>query len=115
MERTIEILQFLRKRLHFIDGLLVLLLAIEALYYAIVQAIGRDVVLLLTSAGCTGALLWCRALYLLGFLLTPLITFGFWLRLRADVDGELLGSWHLEGDGGRPPLPAMMARARSRP
>ncbi len=83
MDKAIDILQFLRKRLHFADGLVVLLLAAEALYYGVVRAVGRDVVLLLNSLGCDGALGWCRAFYLLGFLLAPFIAAGFWSRIRS--------------------------------
>lgn len=83
MDTAIEILQYLRKRLHFPDGLLVLLVFSEVLYYTAVHAIGHDIILLLDSVGRPKALNYCRVLYVLGFLLVPCIAFGFWRRLRA--------------------------------
>ncbi len=82
MDKLVEIVAFLWKRIYFPDGLIVLIIFAEILYYGAAKAVGRHVVLSLNSLGCTSALEICRVIYLSGFIFIPLFAWLIWTWIR---------------------------------
>ena len=83
MDKIIDILQFLRKRLYFPDGLVAFLIFSEITYLAATRAIGHQIVLLITSMGFSSAVEFCRVIYIIGFLAVPLFAWILWRRITS--------------------------------
>jgi hypothetical protein len=83
VNQFLAILQFLRKRLHFYDGLIVLIILFEALYCIIAKLVGSHVMLLLNSLGWPAVVELCHVAFLMGFFVAPIAAIYLWCRVRS--------------------------------
>jgi tetratricopeptide (TPR) repeat protein len=84
MDKTfLEILAFLRKRLFFYDGLVVLLVFTASLYYCCAKVVGHHILQIGRACGVPVATGLAHAILLFGFTVVLFIAFMFWHQYRS--------------------------------
>ncbi len=79
----LEILGFLRKRLFFYDGLVVLLVLTSSFYYCFARIIGRHSLLVARAYGEPIGTGLAHLIFLIGFVLVLFLAFIFWRQYRS--------------------------------
>jgi tetratricopeptide (TPR) repeat protein len=83
MNSLLESLNFLRKRLHFYDGLIVLLVLSGTAYYSLVQLIGCRLLQVSKICGLSGTDELAPIFFIFGLAAALLLPFIFWRRTRS--------------------------------